>query len=154
MTNLLQSALVAATALAVTSGAAQADDRAEIEAVLSAYETALNASDTDRVLSLYAQEGVFMPQHSLPSVGEQAIAAAYNAVFSAITLDIDFAIDEIVALAPGWAFARTRSAGFVTINATGDRAPEANQELFILGKKGDVWKIARYIFSTTNPPRQ
>ncbi len=34
------------------------------------------------------------------------------------------------------------------------KGPEANQELFIFRKVGDDWKIARYSFSTTNPPRQ
>jgi ketosteroid isomerase-like protein len=43
----------------------------------------------------------------------------------------------------------------VTINATGDKGPEANQELFVFQKQDDdTWKIARYIFSTINPPRQ
>ncbi|VAV89858.1 hypothetical protein MNBD_ALPHA05-642, partial [hydrothermal vent metagenome] len=75
-------------------------------------------------------------------------------VFAAIDLNIEFQIDEIVQLSPQWAFARTRSEGLVTINATGDNSPEANQELFIFTKTdGGAWKIARYIFSTTNPPR-
>jgi ketosteroid isomerase-like protein len=39
-------------------------------------------------------------------------------------------------------------------HATGTRSAEANQELFIFSKDGDgSWKIARYSFSTTNPPR-
>jgi hypothetical protein len=28
-----------------------------------------------------------------------------------------------------------------------------NQELFVFQKIDDAWKIARYCFSTTNPPR-
>jgi ketosteroid isomerase-like protein len=76
-------------------------------------------------------------------------------VFQAITLDIEFTVDEILQVSPGWAFARTRSEGFVTINATGAKGPEANQELFVFQKQEDGdWKIARYIFSTINPPRQ
>lgn len=42
----------------------------------------------------------------------------------------------------------------MTINATGDKGPEVNQELFVFQKQdGGDWKIARYNFSTTNPPR-
>jgi ketosteroid isomerase-like protein len=56
-------------------------------------------------------------------------------------------------MAPGWAFAPTNSAGTVTVNATGAKSAEANQELFIFRKGPDgAWKIARYSFSTTNPP--
>jgi uncharacterized protein (TIGR02246 family) len=157
MKTLLKSLALAAI-IAASAGVASAQhdkDRDAIVAVLTTYEAALNASDTATVLTLYAEDGVFMPQHNSPSIGTDAIRAAYNGVFGAITLDIDFEIDEIAHIAPDWAFVRTRSQGFVKINATGHRAPEANQELFIFNKTGaGDWKIARYIFSTTNPPRQ
>ena len=150
----------AIAAAALVSGAASAEaaqdfDRSKIEAVLSTYEKALNESSVDTVMTLYANDGVFMPQHSLPNVGKKAVHAAYNRVFQSIKLNIKFTIDEILQVSPGWAIARTRSAGFVTINATGDKGPEANQELFVFQKQeSGEWKIARYIFSTTNPPRQ
>lgn len=157
MKTLLGNVMGAAAAIAASAGVASAQhdaDRAAIEAVLATYEAALNASDTKTVLTLYTADGVFMPQHSLANVGADAIRKAYDGVFAAITLEVDFAIDEIAQVAPNWAFARTRSNGFVTINATGDRAPEANQELFVFTKtKNDEWQIARYIFATTNPPR-
>ena len=38
--------------------------------------------------------------------------------------------------------------------ASGDQLAEGNQELFLLQKQADgEWKIARYIFATTNPPK-
>jgi uncharacterized protein (TIGR02246 family) len=153
----LSNAIVAAALVsgAGSAVAAQDFDRTKIEAVLSTYEKALNESSADTVMTLYANDGVFMPQHSLPNVGKNAVRAAYSRVFQAIKLNIKFTIDEILQVSPEWAIARTRSAGFVTINATGDKGPEANQELFVFQKQeGGEWKIARYIFSTTNPPRQ
>ncbi len=148
--------LVAGAASAPTGFAAEfpPGDRAAIESVLSTYEAALNHADVESALSLYADDGVFMPQHSLPSVGKEAVRAAYENVFKAISLEIAFTVDEVVQLAPTWAFARTRSQGFVSVHANGERAPEANQELFVFHRSpaGD-WRIARYIFSTTNPPR-
>jgi uncharacterized protein (TIGR02246 family) len=148
-------ALAAGAALS-TSFAAAADnaDTSAIQAVLSTYETALNAQDTATIVTLYAEDAVFMPQHSLPQVGLENIRTAYDGVFTAITLNIEFAVDEIELLADDWAFARTRSDGTVRINATGATGPEANQELFLFQRvDGGNWKIARYIFSTTNPPR-
>ncbi|MEE8059726.1 MAG: SgcJ/EcaC family oxidoreductase [Pseudomonadales bacterium] len=149
---------IAAAAIAFSAGNAAADhhrDRTKIETVLSTYEKALNALDADTVMTLYADDGVFMPQHSAPNIGKEAVRAAYNGVFQAIKLDIEFTVDKILQVSPEWAFARTRSEGFVTINATGDKGPEANQELFVFQKQDDgEWKIAQYIFSTTNPPRQ
>ena len=158
MKYLLKSALVAAGALVFLAGVASAQpetDHSNIERVLQTYETALNASDTDAVVALYAPDGVFMPQYSPSQVGAAAIRGTYEHVFETISLDIEFEIVEIRLIAPDWAFARTNSAGFVALNATGESAPEANQELFIFQKSenGD-WQIARYIFSTTNPPRQ
>ena len=158
MKTLAKSLIVAVAALALSAGVDAADqhaDREKIETVLSTYEKALNASDTDTVLRLYADDGVFMAQHSAPNVGTEALRAAYDGVFQAITLNIEFTVDEIHQASPVWAYARSRSEGFVTINATGDKGPEANQELFVFQKQDDgSWKIARYIFSTTNPPRQ
>src|SRR5215472_6279184 len=128
-----------------------ADEKA-IAAVLAKYQDALNQSNTDAVMKLYAADGVFMPQNSLSSVGAQAVRKAYDAVFDAIKLSVQFDIAEIRQLAPDWAFARTNSAGRVKVNATGESAAEGNQELFVFQKIGGDWKIARYCFSTTNPP--
>jgi uncharacterized protein (TIGR02246 family) len=155
MKTLMQSAIIAVALSAGVASAQNDADRGKIEAVIQSYAIALNASDTDKVMRLYRTDGVFMPQHSPSSIGAEAVRNAYDRVFKAIKLDVDFKIEEIVQIAPNWAFVRTNSAGFVTINATGKKAPEANQELFIFQKSdNNMWKIARYIFSTTNPPRQ
>lgn len=122
-----------------------------IAAVMTGYQDALNRSDTGAVMHFYASDAVFMPQNSPSSVGTDAVRKAYDAVFDAITLSVDFKIAELRQIAPEWAFVRTNSAGTVKIHATGQSAPEANQELFIFQKINDAWKIARYCFSTTNP---
>lgn len=130
----------------------QADQEA-IAAVLTAYQDALNRSDTQAVMRLYAADGVFMPQNFPSSVGADAVGKAYMSVFDAITLSVNFKVAEILQVAPGWAIARTNSAGTVEIHASGERTAEANQELFVFQKIDGEWKIARYCFSTTNPPR-
>jgi uncharacterized protein (TIGR02246 family) len=125
-----------------------------ITALLAKYNEALNASSTDAVMPLYAEDGVFMPPYSQSAVGSAAVRKAYDAVFKAITLNVKFTIAEIVELGPGWAFARTNSAGTTTDHVTGRNRAEGNQELFIFRKDQDgAWKIARYSFSPTNPPQ-
>jgi uncharacterized protein (TIGR02246 family) len=125
-----------------------------VTALLAKYNEALNASSTEAVMPLYAADGVFMPPYSQSAVGSAAVREAYEAAFKAITLSVKFTIAEIVELGPGWAFARTNSAGTTTDHATGQKSAEGNQELFILKKDdGGAWKIARYSFSSTNPPR-
>lgn len=126
-----------------------------ITALLAKYNEALNASSTDAVLPLYAEDGVFMPPYSPSTVGAEALRKAYDAVFKAITLNVKFTIAEIVELAPDWAFARTNSAGTTLDHVTGSKSAEGNQELFIFKKdRDDSWKIARYSFSSTNPPKR
>jgi uncharacterized protein (TIGR02246 family) len=119
--------------------------------VLANYQDALNQSDTDAVIKLYAPDGVFMPQNSPSSVGAGEVRNAYDAVFKTIKLTVKFNVAEVVEVAPNWVFARTNSAGTVKVLATGVGGPEANQELFLFQKVDGEWKIARYCFSTTNP---
>ena len=69
-------------------------DETAVAAVLKEYETALNGSDAEAALKLYAPDGVFMPQHSPASVGVPAVRKAYDAVFAAITLRVRFDIAE------------------------------------------------------------
>lgn len=138
---------------AQTADAWAGADTNAVAVVLQSYETALNAGDTDTIVGLYTNDGVFMPQHSPSQIGSEAVRAAYNNVFTAITLSVEFDVQEITMVSAEWAFARTNSAGTVTINATGQKNAEANQELFLFRKHNGSWKIARYAFSTTNPPR-
>jgi|SRR5580700_11128601 uncharacterized protein (TIGR02246 family) len=128
-------------------------DEQQVTALLKRYEAALNASSLEGCLELYAPDGVFMPQHSPSSIGVVAVRTAYANVFKAIKLTVVFNIAEVRVLSPEWALARTNSAGTTLDHATGRSQVEANQELFVLQKVRGSWKIARYCFSTTNPPR-
>ena len=136
-----------------SAGGPGADAGAAIIDTLRRYEAALNAGDTDAILTLYADDGVFMPQHVPSAVGAAQVRAAYEGVFATIRLSVAFDIVEVVPVSAQWAFARTNSAGTVTVLATGDSGPEANQELFVMQRVDGAWKIARYAFSSTNPPR-
>lgn len=132
--------------------AAAASVQAEIEQVLQTYETALNASDTDTVLTVFAADGVFMAPNAPSIIGADAIRGAYAALFQAITFDTELTVEEVVQVAPDWAFVRTSSNGHVTVNAIQQHVPDANHELFVFQKGDDAaWKIARYSFATTNP---
>lgn len=153
--GLLLSPTAADAGSSTQAPSAHARDATEIRDVLKRYEAALNASSTDAVLPLYADDGVFMPAFSPSAVGLPAVRQAYNAVFKTIKLEVKFAVVEVVPVSGTWAFARTNSAGTVTVHATGEQSAEANQELFVFHKGPDArWKIARYSFSPTNPPRR
>ena len=119
---------------------------------LCAYSQALNSSDTNALMPLYAQDGVFMPPYRPSAVGLAEVRKAYDAVFAAIQLTVKFKIAEIVEMSADWVFARTNSAGTTLNHVSGAISQEGNQELFIFHKEKDgKFRIARYSFSTTNP---
>jgi uncharacterized protein (TIGR02246 family) len=123
--------------------------------VLAAYNVALNSSDTNQVMPLYADDGVFMPPYSPSVIGSNNVRSAYDAVFKAIKLTVKFNIAEIVEISPDWVFARTNSAGQTLNHAAGTVSAEGNQELFLFRKGHDgKFKIARYSFSPTNSPQK
>lgn len=127
----------------------------DIEAIsvaLNSYQDALNASSLDQVMKLYAPDAVFMAQNFRSAIGTEDIRKSYDGIFASIIFHVKFNIEEVIPTAPNWAFARTSSAGTTTVKAGGG-GPEANQELFVFQKLGGEWKIARYCFSTTLPPR-
>jgi uncharacterized protein (TIGR02246 family) len=129
-------------------------DEAAIRNTLAVYNAALNAGKTAQVLPLYAPDGVFMAPYSESAIGQEAVQRAYDRVFAELEFQVKFTIAEVAQLSPTWAFVRTNSAGTTYHRSTHRTTAEANQELFIL-KKGDdgSWRIARYSFSPTNPPR-
>ena len=124
-------------------------DKREIQTILDTYEKALNASDVEAVIKLYADDGVFMPSSAPTAVGIESVRASYKHVFGMIKLNIAFTVDEIVADG-SIAFARTGSKGSVTILADEKTVPEENRELFVFQKKEGVWKIARYMFNKSS----
>ncbi len=72
-------------------------DRQDLQTLLDRYEGALNTSDVDAVIELYAADGVFMPSSAPTAVGIESVRAAYEHVFTTIKLNIAFTVEEIVA---------------------------------------------------------
>lgn len=124
----------------------QTTEKAAIGKLLFSYRDALNASDVNKVLPLYTNDGVFMPSNAPSAIGQEQVKAAYEFVFSQIQLSIEFYIDEIV-VTGDYAFARTMSKGTTLIHANKQTVAEENRELFVLQKTNGQWKIARYMFN-------
>ena len=62
-------------------------DQARIAALLDRYETALNASDVDAVVELYAPDGVFMPSSAPTAEGADQVRAWSWLVSVFVSLD-------------------------------------------------------------------
>jgi uncharacterized protein (TIGR02246 family) len=131
-------------------------DSEAIAAVLHAYAVTLGSyqgegsvsGSVEQTLALYTADGVIMPPHFRPAVGQDALRESYTRIFQTVKLNIEFDINEIVVMSPEWAFARTTAAGTKTMITTNASEPHENQELFIFRHEEGKWKIARYAFST------
>jgi len=121
-------------------------EKAAIEKLLFSYRDALNASDVNKVLALYTNDGIFMPSSAPTAIGKEQLKNSYEYVFKNIKLNIEFFVDEIQ-VNGNEAFVRTISKGTTLIHANGETVSEENRELFVLEKENGEWKISRYMFN-------
>lgn len=136
------------------TASSKGDEEAAIRGTMAAYNAALNGGRTAAVLPLYTPDGIFMAPYSASHIGVDAVRTAYDQVFRELAFNVQFDIKELVLMSPKDAYVRTNSAGTTHHTTTGKTTSEANQELFILRKGDDgMWRIARYSFSPTNPPK-
>lgn len=145
---------VALPVLAFAQPASQQKVREEITQQMKRYETALNASDTARIVKLYSKDGIFIPQYSQPAIGQDAIRQTYDGIFKNIKLNVRFTINEIQPVSKDWAFVRTQSKGTVkTLGEKPTESAEGNNEIFILHREKDgQWRFARYLFASDKAP--
>ncbi|MCB1052704.1 MAG: nuclear transport factor 2 family protein, partial [Acidobacteria bacterium] len=109
----------------MTGPLVQETSKADILAVISQYESALNGRNVKQILKLYGQNPTFMPQHAPAQEGRDAVKQAYVQVFETIRLHIQFSIHEVEVLGDT-AWARTSSAGKTTILANNAVVNEGN----------------------------
>ncbi|KAF2111181.1 hypothetical protein BDV96DRAFT_650286 [Lophiotrema nucula] len=127
--------------------------KTEVSTLLQAYASALSASSTSKVMDLYTTDAVFMPQNFTTIEGHAAIKETYEKIFDTIALDVTMDVKEVHSFDDEWAFARTTTAGIQKVLKTGETSKEGNQELFVCQKVDGSWKMARYCFCSTNPPK-
>ena len=81
-------------------------DIEQISAVLRAYQDAVNKGSAEDSASLFTQDGVVMPQHSVSCVGLENVRKAFERLFESVKFDVKFDVQEIVPVSPEYAFAR------------------------------------------------
>ncbi|RYF37997.1 MAG: SgcJ/EcaC family oxidoreductase [Chitinophagaceae bacterium] len=131
-----------------TTANAQTAAKADIEKLIFAYRDALNASDANKVVSLYTTDGVLLANAAPTAVGADQVKGTYQYVFDNFKYNLEFTVGEIVA-AGNYAFATSTSKGSFTIKASGQTVSDENRELFVFEKVNGQWKIARYMYNKT-----
>lgn len=140
------------TAAAVLPVGAAENGRTAIEGLLNKYQERLANNDINGILDLYSTDPVFIPEYAAASVGRDAVRKAYEWVFATLKLHGQFAFHDVEVI-EDTARVRTTSTGHFRVVATGAEGDVANSELFVLKLQSGAWKIHRYIFTSSAPPR-
>jgi len=130
-----------------TSVVALSNEENNVKLVIQQYEKALNSSDVNSIVALYAKNGVFMPSKKPTAVGLAKIKTAYQHVFKALDINVVFKYENIEEDGE-LAYVRTTSSGDIKIIDKKLTLKNSNhRELFVLVKEKGNWKISQYMFN-------
>jgi ketosteroid isomerase-like protein len=124
-------------------------DEVKIRELISEYQNVLNNEEIEKIPTLYSKQAIFMPPE-IPAInGVEEIGLTYEYLFSQFDFELKFDIKEVV-ISENFAYVHSNSEGTITLKSSETEETSKNQEIFILIKEGDNWKISRYIFNSWN----
>jgi len=122
-------------------------DETKIRELISVYQIALNNEEIEKIPTLYSKQAIFMPTE-IPAInGVEEIVLTYEYLFSQFDFELEFDIKEVV-IAENFAYVVSNSEGTITLENSETEETSKNQEIFILIKEDDNWKISRYMFNS------
>jgi len=122
-------------------------DEAKIRELISVYQIALNNEEIEKISTLYSEQAIFMPP-DVPAInGVEEIVLTYEYLFSQFDFELEFDIKQVV-ISENFAYVISNSEGTITLESNETEETSKNQEIFILIKEGDDWKISRYMFNS------
>ena len=105
--------------------------------------------ELEKIPTLYSDQTIFMPPE-IPAInGVEEIVHTYEYLFSQFDFELEFDIKEIV-ISENSAYVLSNSEGTITLENGETEETSKNQEIFILIKERDDWKISRYMFNSWN----
>lgn len=128
------------------------DDPDAIRAATATLLDAVNSSDVERVMSVWAEDGVMMPPHR-PSVrGTQEIEAYFRRLFessrfrfaftsSEVRVDGDTAAERVEYVAEAW------------IGNAAEPVTDGGKGLHVYTRRSGVWKLSYDIWNSDRPVR-
>lgn len=124
----------------------ESNDAAGAAMVVESYGRALQASDTDAILRMYADGAEIIPDQAPSLSGAKAIEAFYRDTFD--TIRIEGALRVVSAEAhAALALVRCEESAALVALADGARTDTYFRELFVLRNTSAGWKIHKYMFS-------
>jgi len=122
-------------------------DEAKILELISDYQNVLNNEEIEKIPTLFSEQAIFMPP-DIPAInGVEEIVLTYEYLFSQFDFELEFDIKEIV-ISENFAYVHSNSEGTITLKSNKTEETSKNQEIFILIKEGNDWKISKYMFNS------
>jgi len=122
-------------------------DEAKILELISDYQNVLNNEEIEKIPTLFSEQAIFMPP-DIPAInGVDEIVLTYEYLFSQFDFELEFDIKEIV-ISENFAYVHSNSEGTITLKSSETEETSKNQEIFILIKEGNDWKISKYMFNS------
>jgi uncharacterized protein (TIGR02246 family) len=138
--------VIASMFFAGTEAKAQSSDKASVEKLIHSYFDALNASSTDKVVSLFTADGVLLAPGAPTASGTEQLKGTFQYVFDNFKYTLEETIGEVI-VQGRYAFVRSTSKGSFVIKAGGQTIQDDFRELFVTEKVKGEWKIARYMYN-------
>jgi ketosteroid isomerase-like protein len=124
-----------------------AADAQAIREATTSFETAFNAKDVEKILTLYTDNSVLMPPNKPLLRGRGPLKGFYEGLFNAGSTDLKLTVNEVAGHGP----IAYESGSYSMMNgATHDRG----KFLFIFRKLGGNWKLEYKSWSSDLPPAQ
>ena len=122
-------------------------DEVKIRELISVYQNMLNNEEIEKISTLYSEQAIFMPPDVPAIKGVEEVVLTYEYLFSQFDFELEFDIKEVV-ISENFAYVLSNSEGTITLESDKTEETSKNQEIFILIKEGDNWKISRYMFNS------
>jgi uncharacterized protein (TIGR02246 family) len=117
------------------------DDEQAIRELVATWLSASEAGDTEKVLSLMAEDVVFLVTGQPPMRGKSAFAASQEALAD-INMQTNSEIQEIKVFGE-WAYLWTKLTVVITPKSGGQSVRRSGNTLSILQKQNDAWVVFR-----------
>jgi ketosteroid isomerase-like protein len=121
-----------------------ASDAQALRQVSSELETSFNAKDTEKILSLYTENSVFMPPNKPLLRGREPLKSFYNSLLSGGSHDLKLTVDDVAGHGP----IAYESGSYSMMN--GERR-DRGKFLFIFRNMSGNWKIEYTSWSSDLP---
>jgi ketosteroid isomerase-like protein len=153
MQRVLTSALVALSVCVGASacgGKTEAEfgmpDQQAIRQVSATLESAFNAKDIDKILTLYTENSVFMPPNKPLLRGRALLKGFYDSLLAGGSKDLKITSGDVAGQGP----LAYESGSYSMMNGN---VPDRGKFLFILRSMNGTWKIEYTSWSSDLPPQ-